>query len=55
VIITGHEIRTVMAAVDHVTWCTSGTTYSLGAPAVAVRDPRFRREYLGPQAEAWAV
>jgi ABC-type multidrug transport system ATPase subunit len=48
VVITGHEVRTVLAAADHVTWCTAGTTYALGAPDAAVRDDRFCREYLGP-------
>lgn len=47
VIVTGHEVPTLLAAADHVTWCTSGTTYELGAPAVAERNERFRREYLG--------
>jgi hypothetical protein len=28
-------------------WCTSGTTYELGAPAAAEQDFRFAREYLG--------
>jgi ABC-type branched-subunit amino acid transport system ATPase component len=49
VVLTGHEVHTVLAAADHVTWCTAGTTYALGAPDAAVRDDRFRREYLGPQ------
>lgn len=47
VIVTGHEVPTLLAAADHVTWCVSGTTYELGAPELASRDERFRREYLG--------
>jgi len=47
VVVTGHEIPTLLAAADHVTWCVSGTTYELGAPELAAQDERFRREYLG--------
>jgi len=55
VVVTGHEVPTLLEAADHVTWCTSGTTYELGPPAVAVRDPAFRREYLGSWFNAAAV
>ena len=48
VVITGHEVHTLLDAADHISWCTSGTTYELGPPAVAVAHPEFRREYLGP-------
>lgn len=47
VIVTGHEVPTLLAAADHVTWCTSGTTYELGPPAAATKNEQFRREYLG--------
>jgi lipopolysaccharide export system ATP-binding protein len=47
VVITGHEVPTLLDAADHVSWCTSKTTYELGPPAVAIRDDSFRREYLG--------
>ena len=47
VVVTGHEVPTLLAASDHVTWCVSGTTYELGAPRRATEDERFRREYLG--------
>ncbi|HEX6599789.1 MAG TPA: ATP-binding cassette domain-containing protein [Gemmatimonadaceae bacterium] len=47
VVVTGHEVPTLLAAADHVTWCVSGTTYELGAPERASEDERFRREYLG--------
>jgi ABC-type multidrug transport system ATPase subunit len=47
IVVTGHEVPTLLAAADHVTWCTSGTTYELGPPAAAVRHESFRREYLG--------
>jgi ABC-type multidrug transport system ATPase subunit len=47
VVITGHEVPTLLHAAHHVTWCTSGTTYELGAPSIAERHEAFRREYLG--------
>lgn len=47
VVITGHEVPTLLDAAHHVTWCTSGTTYELGAPAIAKTNESFRREYLG--------
>jgi hypothetical protein len=47
VVVTGHEVPTLLDAVDHVTWCTSGTTYELGPPAVATQHRVFRREFLG--------
>ncbi|MHB8839798.1 MAG: ATP-binding cassette domain-containing protein [Gemmatimonadaceae bacterium] len=49
VVLSGHEIHTLMAVADHVTWCTSGTTYELGAPREAQQHEQFRREYLGPR------
>lgn len=55
VVITGHEVPTLLAAADHVAWCTSGTTYELGAPAIAIQDPMFRREYLGTWFRAPAI
>jgi ABC-type multidrug transport system ATPase subunit len=47
VVITGHDVPTLLHAAHHVSWCTSGTTYELGPPAVAIRDDAFRRDYLG--------
>ena len=47
VVVTGHEVPTLLAAADHVTWCTSGTTYELGTPHAAAQHEAFRREYLG--------
>jgi len=47
VVVTGHETTTLLAAADHVAWCTNGTTYELGPPAIAVQHERFAREYLG--------
>lgn len=48
VVITGHEVPTLLAACDHVTWCTSGTTYELGTAPCAEAHEAFRRDYLGP-------
>jgi ABC-type multidrug transport system ATPase subunit len=47
VLITGHEVPVLLDAADHISWCTSGTTYELGTPAMAVQHEAFRREYLG--------
>lgn len=47
VVVTGHDVEALLDGADHVTWCTSGTTYELGAPDAARAHERFRREYLG--------
>jgi ABC-type multidrug transport system ATPase subunit len=52
VVFTGHEVTTFLDQTDHVTWCTSGTTYELGPPAVASTDPRFKVQFLGSDAKA---
>lgn len=48
VVVSGHEVPFLLETADHVTWCTAGTTYELGAPEQACRDVAFRRGYLGP-------
>jgi ABC-type multidrug transport system ATPase subunit len=48
VVLTGHDVSTLLDIADRVVWCTDGTTYDLGMPADAVRDWRFRQGYLGP-------
>lgn len=55
VVITGHEVPTLLDVADHVTWCTSGTTYELGHPRVATRHEAFRREYLGSWFQSRAI
>lgn len=45
VVVTGHEVRSLLALADHITWCTSGTTYELGTPAQALEHDAFMREY----------
>ena len=47
IVVSGQEVPTLLAAADHVTWCTAGTTYELGPPGKAVQHESFRREYLG--------
>lgn len=49
VVVTGHETTTFLPAVDHVTWCDSGTTIELGPPDQASRHERFSAGYLGPR------
>ncbi|HEX6941628.1 MAG TPA: ATP-binding cassette domain-containing protein [Gemmatimonadaceae bacterium] len=48
VVITGHEVPALLAAADHITWCTAGTTYEMGPAFMARTDERFMRDYLGP-------
>jgi ABC-type multidrug transport system ATPase subunit len=50
VVLSGHDVHTLLDVADHVTWCESGTTQELGDPAQAKRHEPFRREYLGPLA-----
>jgi len=47
VIVTGHEVPSLLAAAHHVTWCTDGTTYELGPPFMARHDERFMKDFLG--------
>jgi len=47
VVLSGHEVHTLLDVADHITWCEAGTTQELGNPAQARNHPQFRREYLG--------
>jgi ABC-type multidrug transport system ATPase subunit len=49
VVVSGHEVPSLLGACDHVTWCTDGTTYELGPPALARTHDAFVRGYLGPR------
>lgn len=49
ILITGHEVETLLDLADEVVWMTAGTTYPLGTPAEARRHHWFARDYLGPQ------
>jgi len=46
VLVTGHEVGTVLDIADDVLWLTAGTTHALGAPQAALAHDPFRREYL---------
>ncbi|MDH3290640.1 MAG: ABC transporter ATP-binding protein [Gemmatimonadota bacterium] len=45
-VLTGHEVRPLLAAADDVYWMTAGTTHLLGSPADARGHRQFQREYL---------
>ncbi len=47
VIVSGHEVPSLLALADEVVWSTSGTTHALGSSAVAQSHDQFCREYLG--------
>jgi ABC-type multidrug transport system ATPase subunit len=49
VVISGHEIDTLLDAADRVVWCTDGTTYEYSSPADVQADWRFQQGYLGRQ------
>ena len=46
VVLTGHELPTLMSHVDDFTWCTAGTTREFASGADAMRDFAFRRDFL---------
>lgn len=46
VVLTGHEVPSLMDLASHVTWCTAGTTYELGPPSAARAHDAFVRGYL---------
>lgn len=49
VVISGHEVTSLLDAADRVVWVTAGTSYELGAPGRAVENEWFQKEYLtGP-------
>ena len=47
IVVTGHEVRSLLDLADEVFWLTAGTTHFLGDPNEACRHDQFRREYLG--------
>jgi ABC-type multidrug transport system ATPase subunit len=47
VVVTGHEIPSLLPLADEVVWCVAGTTHHLGHPVRAREHHAFRREYLG--------
>lgn len=46
ILVTGHEVPTLLDTADDVVWVTAGTTCGLGSPAQALAHDQFRREYL---------
>lgn len=49
VVISGHEVETVLGASDRVTWCGNGTTYEYESADAARQDERFQAGYLDSQ------
>ena len=49
ILLTGHDVETVLEVADDVIWMTAGTTHAIGSPADALAHDQFRREYLGPK------
>jgi len=47
IIVTGHEVGTLLDLADDVVWMTAGTTHVLGSPDHARSHDQFKREYLG--------
>jgi ABC-type multidrug transport system ATPase subunit len=47
VVVSGHEVPTLLDVATSVVWCTGGTTHQLGPPAAAREDWHFRQGYLG--------
>jgi ABC-type lipopolysaccharide export system ATPase subunit len=47
VLVTGHEVQTMLGIADEVIWQTAGTTHCIGSPEHAEQNHQFRREYLG--------
>lgn len=46
IVVTGHEIPTLLPFADEVVWSVAGTTHALGSPAAAREHDGFRRDYL---------
>jgi ABC-type lipopolysaccharide export system ATPase subunit len=48
IVLTGHDVRPILALADQVVWMVAGTTHGIGTPEEARNHDQFRREYLGP-------
>ena len=46
IIMTGHEVRSLLELADDVIWHTAGTTHVLGGPDQARQHHQFGKEYL---------
>jgi ABC-type multidrug transport system ATPase subunit len=49
IVVSGHEVTTLMEFTDDVVWCTAGTTHAFASPGAAAVDWAFQREFLGGQ------
>lgn len=52
IVVSGHEVPTLLALADDVVWVTSGTTHQLGSRTEARQHWQFSREYLGVSTRA---
>ncbi len=50
VLVTGHQVRELLALADRVIWMVAGTTRVLGTPEEAKWHPEFRISYLAGRA-----
>lgn len=46
IVLTGHEVKPLLAVADDVYWMTAGTTHLIGSPAEARQHHQFQRGYL---------
>lgn len=47
VVISGHEVTTMLAAADRFVWCVAGTTHEYESVEAVRADLQFQREYFG--------
>jgi ABC-type multidrug transport system ATPase subunit len=47
IVVSGHEVPSMLEIADEVVWVTAGTTHALGPAVQARRHHQFCREYLG--------
>ncbi len=50
IIVTGHEVETLLSIADEVIWHTAGTTHAIGSPESAMEHDQFKNEYLKERA-----
>lgn len=55
IVVTGHQVSTLLSIAHQVTWCVDGTTHDLGPPTVALEHVSFRRDYIGPSHHSPAI
>jgi ABC-type multidrug transport system ATPase subunit len=48
VLLTGHEVPSVLEIADTIVWMSGGTTHTLGPPSAALQHHSFKLDYLGP-------